>query len=120
MEEYINVKREDKEFLAKYMPSFEASSDIANFYSIFGDNTRIRILSALSIAKMCVGDLCYCLRLNQSTVSHQLKILRDANIVQCKRDGKLIVYYIVNPYVNDVIVTGVDNYQNCCFKRKIG
>ena len=94
MEEYVNINKADEEFLRKYMPSFEASNMIADFYSVFGDNTRIRILSALSIAKMCVCDLCYTLKLNQSTVSHQLKILRDAKIVGCKRDGKLIVYYI--------------------------
>lgn len=111
MQEYVNINKADQEFLQKYMPSFEASNMIAEFYSVFGDNTRVRILSALSISKMCVCDLCYTLKLNQSTVSHQLKILRDARIVGCKRDGKLIVYYITNPFVNDVIVTGVDNYQ---------
>lgn len=120
MEEYVNVNKADEEFLRKYMPSYEASSMIADFYAIFGDNTRIRILSALSIAKMCVCDLCYTLKLNQSTVSHQLKILRDAKIVGCKRDGKLIVYYITNPFVNDVIVTGVDNYQKSYDNRRIG
>lgn len=120
MEEYVNINKADEEFLRKYMPSYEASSMIADFYAIFGDNTRIRILSALSIAKMCVCDLCYTLKLNQSTVSHQLKILRDAKIVGCKRDGKLIVYYITNPFVNDVIVTGVDNYQKSYDNRRIG
>ncbi len=120
MEEYVSINKADEEFLRKYMPSFEASNMIADFYSVFGDNTRIRILSALSIAKMCVCDLCYTLKLNQSTVSHQLKILRDAKIVGCKRDGKLIVYYITNPFVNDVIVTGVDNYQKSYETRRIG
>lgn len=120
MDDYVNLNKENEEFLRKYMPSFEASSRIAEFYSVFGDNTRIRILSALTISRMCVCDLCYTLKLNQSTVSHQLKILRDAKIVGCKRDGKLIVYYIINPYVNDVIVTGVDNYQKNYEARRIG
>lgn len=118
MQEYKGFSKENEEFLKKYMPSFEASNKIAEFYSIFGDNTRIRILSALSIANMCVGDICIALNLNQSTVSHQLKTLKDARIVACNRNGKSIVYYISNPFVNDVIVTGVDNYQKT--ERKIG
>lgn len=109
MEEYITVTKAQEEFLKKYLPTYDTSESIANFFSIFSDNTRVRILSALSIADMCVGDICYLLNLNQTTVSHQLKILRDSKIVASKRDGKIIVYTIINPFVSDVMVTGVDN-----------
>ena len=102
------------------LPDEAVTNRLALYFQNFSDQTRIRILSALSIAKMCVCDLCYTLKLNQSTVSHQLKILRDAKIVGCKRDGKLIVYYITNPFVNYVIVTGVDNYQKSYETRRIG
>lgn len=112
MEEYITLTKAQEDFLKKYLPNKAVSLGIANFFSLFSDNTRIRILSALSIAEMCVGDLSYMLNINQTTVSHQLKILRDNKIVSCRRDGKIIVYYITNPFVNDVMITGVDNLEH--------
>lgn len=108
MEDYITISKKEEEFLKKYMPTRDVSESIAGFYSLFADNTRVRILSVLSMADMCVGDIAYLLGINQTTVSHQLKILKDSKIVSCKRDGKLIVYYIINPFVSDVMVTGVD------------
>lgn len=91
------------------LPPNGAVEDIAGFYSIFSDSTRLKILSALAITELCVGDLCSLLDCNQTTVSHQLKLLRDARIVMCKRKGKIIVYNITNPYVNEVMTTGVNH-----------
>ena len=56
-----------------YMPEKNVLEDLANFFSIFADATRIKILSALSVSEMCVNDIASVLELNQTTVSHQLK-----------------------------------------------
>lgn len=95
--------------LEKSMPTDNLSTNIAEFFSIFSDYTRIKIISALSIMDMCVGELANLLGANQSTISHQLKLLKDAGIVNCVRDGKNINYAIINPLVNDVMLAGIDN-----------
>ena len=63
----------------------------------------------LAVTELCVCDVCILLGLNQTTVSHQLKLLRDARIVADRRVGKIVFYRIVNPYVNEVMMTGVNN-----------
>lgn len=112
MEDLIMVSKESEIFVKRYMPSHDKCSKIAEFYAIFADTTRVRILSTLSIAEMCVGDISYMLRTNQTTVSHQLRVLRDAGMVKSRREGKIIVYSIDNKYISDVMVTAVDNLES--------
>lgn len=91
------------------LPPNGAVKSIADFYAVFSDSSRIKIISALAVSELCVWDLCTVLNMNQTTVSHQLKLLRDARIVGCRRDGKIIYYRVVNPYVNEVMLTGVNH-----------
>ncbi len=119
MDDFLMVSRENEQFVRRYMPSVDICSKIAGFYTVFGDVTRIRILSALSITEMCVGDIAYMLKINQTTVSHQLKILRDAGMVKSKRDGKIIVYSVDNKYISDVMVTAVDNFESRNIYKKV-
>ena len=112
MKESLYITKEQLQFIDNYLPSMTVSDSIANFFNIFGDNTRVRILSALSVSNMCVGDLCYVLKINQTTISHQLKLLKDANIVKATRQGRLIIYSICNKFVHDAIILGVDKVEN--------
>jgi len=59
--------------IMRYMPSCEVLQGLVDFFSIFSDTTRIRIVSALAISEMCVNDICTVLGINQTTVSHQLR-----------------------------------------------
>ena len=86
-----------------YIPDNKMLSEIADFFQVFCDETRIKILSALSITEMCVTDLALTLNINQSTLSHQLKYLRHLNMVKCRRDGKVIYYSLTNKSVEDLI-----------------
>ena len=86
-----------------YIPENKMVSEIADFFSVFCDETRIKILSALSITEMCVTDLASTLELNQSTLSHQLKYLRHLGMVKYRRDGKVIYYSLTNNCVNDIL-----------------
>ncbi len=90
------------------LPSNAVFYDLVNFFQVFSDLTRIKMLSALSICEMCVTDLTRILGLNQTTASHQLKILRDAGFVGQRREGKLVYYRIVNKYINEVMVIGAN------------
>ena len=86
-----------------YLPENAMLSKIADFFGVFCDETRIKILSALSITEMCVTDLAATININQSTLSHQLKYLRHLNMVKFRRDGKVIYYSLTNKAVEDII-----------------
>lgn len=66
------------------------------------------MLSALAISEMCVTDLSRVLDINQTTVSHQLRLLKNLGIVKSERQGKIIFYSLVNDTVNDVMLKGVE------------
>lgn len=91
-----------------YMPKGKALDDLVTFFSIFSDGTRLKILSALSVSPMCVSDLSKLLCLNQTTVSHQLKILKSSSAVECNRQGKVIFYNIADEKINEIMLWGVE------------
>lgn len=74
------------------LPNNGSLSALATFFDALSDVTRLKILSALTVSSMCVTDLSALTALNQTTVSHQLRILRTARIVDCKRQGKVMFY----------------------------
>lgn len=108
MENAISLNLNTKELIENYLPENSVLSDICALFSVFSDVTRVKMLSALSISEMCVTDLSAVLQLNQTTVSHQLKLLRDADMVTYRRDGKIIYYKVTNKYINEVMMTGAD------------
>ena len=94
--------------LEYYMPDKESTKKIARFFSVFADCTRLRLLSALAISPLCVTDLANILDTNQTTVSHQLKTLRDLGMVDFERRGKILYYKITNPKINEILLLGVE------------
>lgn len=105
MEELL-VDVDTLETIQHYLPSNADLADMANFFSVFGDVTRLKMLSALSVDELCVSDISTILDLNQTTVSHQLKLLRDAGMVSTRRQGKIIFYRIINRFVEEVMLMG--------------
>ena len=74
------------------LPSRSGLMALASFFDALSDVTRLKILSALTVSKMCVNDIAAVTGLNQTTVSHQLRILKGAHIVDGVRQGKVIFY----------------------------
>lgn len=97
-----------QDLVTDYVPQGEILDDLVCFFSIFSDYTRLRIISALSISEMCVSDLSVLLKLNQTTVSHQLRLLKDLNAVKTKRQGKVIFYSLRNEALSDILLKGVE------------
>lgn len=95
------------ELFNEYMPSENTMSQLVGFFSMFSHETRLKILSLLSISKLCVSDIVNILSINQTTVSHQLKTLKDANIIDNKRDGKKVYYFIVKESIYDILLEAV-------------
>lgn len=82
---------------------------LADFFKIFGDPTRIRILQALFITEMCVCDIAATLGINRSAVSHQLKILRTANLVKFRKEGKSAIYSLSDDHVKTILDQGMNH-----------
>lgn len=104
----MTIDENDYSNLKYYMPSIDILQQMANYFSVFSDSTRLKILSALSIKSMCVGDLAIVLGANQSTISHQLKSLKALNMVKDFRQGKIIYYSISNENINEILLNGVN------------
>lgn len=88
------------------LPSDEAVCDLADLFKVFGDTTRIRILIALLSSELCVCAISELLSMNQSAISHQLKVLKNARLVKNRRDGKTIYYSLTDEHVRTMIAQG--------------
>jgi len=97
-----------QDLVEDYVPRGEILDDLVCFFSIFSDYTRLRLISALSISEMCVSDIASLLKLNQTTVSHQLRLLKDLNAVKTKRQGKVVFYSLRNDSLSDILLKGVE------------
>jgi len=85
------------------LPDDESLYDLADFFKLLGDTTRIKLLHALFIAEMCVCDIASLLSVSRSAVSHQLRILRQADIVRTRREGKTVYYRLSDSHIEDIV-----------------
>ncbi len=106
--EMLLLDNRTQSLVESYVPEGEILEGLVDFFSVFADATRVRILSALAITEMCVTDLSRVLEINQTTVSHQLRFLKNIGIVKCDRVGKVIFYSLKNDIVNDILLKGVE------------
>ena len=107
-EDMLLLDKRTQSLVENDVPEGEILEGIVDFFSVFADSTRVRILSALAITEMCVTDISRVLGINQTTVSHQLRLLKNIGIVRCSRCGKVIFYSLKNETVNDVLLKGVE------------
>ena len=91
------------------MPSEEEYSDLSEFFKIFGNPTRLKIISLLSVEDLCVCDICDALELNQTTVSNQLRILRANNIVKYQKEGKMARYSLTDSHIEMIYKVGLEH-----------
>lgn len=93
----------------EFMPGTETIEDLADFFKIFGDGTRVRILLALDAGEMCVCDISETLEMSMSAVSHQLRMLRDAHLVTSRREGRSVFYSLCDDHVRTVLETALEH-----------
>lgn len=83
---------------------------LSRLFSALSDPTRLRILHALSTtSELCVCDLAVVADLSVSAVSHQLRLLRDRNLVRARRDGRMVYYSLADDHVRDLMAVGTDH-----------
>lgn len=85
--------------------------DLAELFKIFGDSTRIKILYDLFDGEKNVTEICEDLDMNQSAVSHQLKILRVSKLISVRRDGKAMIYALADDHVKTIIAMGKEHIE---------
>ena len=95
----------------KLLPDEVELCDLAEFFKIFGDSTRIRILYALYESEMCVCDLAELLRVSQSAISHQLALLRASKLVKYRRDGKTVFYSLDDDHIFSILAQGMEHIK---------
>lgn len=91
------------------LPPEDDLYDLAELFKVFGDSTRIRILFVLFGAEVCVCDLAEALKMTQSAISHQLKILKQSKLVKGRREGKSVFYSLADEHVRTIIAQGLDH-----------
>ena len=93
------------------MPDEIELYNLAELFKVFGDSTRIRILYVLFEAEVCVCDLASALNMNQSAISHQLKILKQNKLVKARREGKSVFYSLADDHVRMIIAKGQEHIE---------
>lgn len=91
------------------MADADTTSRLADFYKVFGDATRVRILLALLESELCVCDLAELLQMNQSAISHQLRILKHSKLVKNRREGKTVFYSFADDHIQTIINQGMEH-----------
>lgn len=93
------------------IPPQEVIAPLADLFKTFGDPTRIRILYALSIQELCVCDIADSLGMTQSAISHQLRVLKQMQLVKFRRDGKTVYYSLADSHVSTILAQGLDHVR---------
>ncbi|MDR0762832.1 MAG: metalloregulator ArsR/SmtB family transcription factor [Campylobacteraceae bacterium] len=84
------------------MPNDEILFDLAELFKVFGDSTRVKILYALFQSQMCVCDIAALLGMTKSSISHQLRVLKQAKLVKYKKEGKIVFYSLDDEHIKNI------------------
>ena len=107
--EYLNVHEDAVAQVLAALPDDETLYDLSELFRVFGDSTRIKILYVLFEAEMCVCDIAELLHMTQSAISHQLRVLKQAQLVKFRREGKSVLYSLADSHVHAIIDQGMDH-----------
>ncbi len=89
------------------MPDEDLLIDLADLFKVFSDSTRVRILSALFHAEMCVCDMAVLLGMTKSSISHQLRVLKQCRLVRNRKDGRIVYYSLKDEHVRNIFDQGL-------------
>ena len=107
-----NVIHKDKiKEVKSVIPKDEELYDLSEFFKVFGDLTRIKIICALFQTEMCVCDLAELLGVTQSAISHQLKTLKIARLVRYRREGKIVYYSLDDEHIKHIFDEGLKHIR---------
>ena len=94
------------------MPAAAHLYDLSELFKSLGDQTRLKILFALSRSEMCVCDIAALLEMTQSAISHQLRVLRNVRLIKYHKVGKVVYYTLDDSHVNELFKQGLDHVEH--------
>ena len=109
MEEHVHDKLVNQ--IEDGMPSEDMICELADFYKVFGDVTRVKILCALFQAESCVCGLAEAVGMTQSAISHQLRILKQMKLVKNRREGKTVYYSLADSHIQTILNQGMEHIR---------
>lgn len=109
MEIIIDKDRVDK--VLKNIIDDEKMFELAEVFKLFGDTTRMKIFCALKESELCVYDIAYITKCTQSAISHQLKLLKDSNLIKSRKDGKVVYYSLDDDHVEKILEKGLEHIE---------
>ena len=107
--EFMHIHDDVVDKVNESMPDEESLYDLADFFKVFADSTRIKILYALLQTEMCVCDIANVLNASQSAISHQLRLLKQMKLVKFRRDGKTIFYSLSDNHIENILNQGMEH-----------
>lgn len=108
---YIYLTEDVVEKIGEKMPPEEELQDLAEFFKVFADATRLKILNVLLCSEMCVYDIATVLGMSQSAISHQLRVLKQMDLVKNRREGKTIFYALADDHISTILSQGLDHIE---------
>lgn len=108
---YIYLEENVIKKVEREMPPEEEMQELADFYKVFGDSTRLKILYVLLCSEMCVYDISTLLGMSQSAISHQLRVLKQMGLVKNRREGKTIFYAPADSHIVTILSQGLDHIE---------
>ena len=107
-----NVIHQDLvESTQKQMVDEDILNKMADFFSILGDTTRVKILDALDKNELCVCDIANIVGTTQSAISHQLRILKQAKLVKFRKEGKVVFYSLDDDHIHEIVKKGCEHIE---------
>jgi len=97
------INQDNVDAILNALPKEREIDDLSRLYKTLADPTRVRILLSLSRQELCVCDLAAILNMTVSAISHQLRLLKDSRLVKYRRDGKMALYSLDDPHVENMI-----------------
>lgn len=108
-QDFVDVKKIKN--VKNNMVSEDKIIDIAELFKVFGDSTRMKIISALLKDELCVGEIAVVTGSTQSAISHQLRILKQAKLVKYRKDGKIVYYSLDDDHISKIYKLALEHIE---------
>ena len=109
--DFVHVHEDIVKDVREHMPDVEKLQELADFFKVFGDSTRIKILYVLYENEMCVYDIATLLNMTQSAISHQLRVLKQNRLVKYRKEGKTALYTLADEHVFTILSQGMEHVE---------
>lgn len=102
----IELNKHVESLVNYYLPKQDTLEKMAYLFFLFSDKTRLRIMFALTISKMCVNDISATTGINRTTVSHQLTVMKREKLIKSEQKGKMKIYSVADELLTEVLKIG--------------